>query len=308
MCFCNTIVTSKNMKQIYFDSVQQFNDYYGFETLHPLVSVVRYDKQYKVEECISHYGLYAIFLKENKGCQISYGRTKYDFDEMTVTTFSPGQAIRVEPVPGVEYPKWTAIVFHPDLLARTSLGKNISRYEFFSYTSNEALHLSTGEIEIFRGVLDMVSQELRRSIDKHSRELIVSNIELLLNYCLRFYDRQFVTREEINHTVVKKFEALLKDYIATKAWREGLPMVAYFADKCCLSSGYFGELVRVETGRTAKDFISDHLLAAAKQLLNDESLTVTQVGQRLGFEYSQHFVRFFKTHTGKTPNQYRAAV
>lgn len=296
------------MKQIYFDSVQQFNEQYGFETLHPLVSVVRFDKLHEVEECVTHYGLYALFLKENKGCLLSYGRTKYDFDEMTVTSFAPGQTIHVSPMSGVKYPKWTAIVFHPDLLARTSLGRNISRYEFFSYSSNEALHLSAGEIEIFRGVLDMISQELRRSIDKHSRDLIVSNIELLLNYCLRFYDRQFVTREEINHSVVKKFDTLLKDYIATKAEREGLPTVAYFADKCCLSNGYFSELVKVETGRTAKDFIAARLLAAAKELLNDESLTITRVGQRLGFEYSQHFVRFFKAHTGKTPTQYRAAV
>lgn len=296
------------MKQIYFDTVQQFNEQYGFETLHPLVSVARFDKPHEVEECVTHYGLYALFLKENKGCQLSYGRTKYDFDEMTVTSFAPGQTIHVSPMSGVKYPKWTAIVFHPDLLARTSLGRNISRYEFFSYSSNEALHLSAGEIEIFRGVLDMISQELRRSIDKHSRDLIVSNIELLLNYCLRFYDRQFVTREEINHSVVKKFDMLLKDYIATKAEREGLPTVAYFADKCCLSNGYFSELVKVETGRTAKDFIAARLLAAAKELLNDESLTITRVGQRLGFEYSQHFVRFFKAHTGKTPTQYRAAV
>ncbi|MBQ7869786.1 MAG: AraC family transcriptional regulator [Prevotella sp.] len=296
------------MKQIYFDTVQQFNEQYGFETLHPLVSVARFDKPHEVEECVTHYGLYALFLKENKGCQLSYGRTKYDFDEMTVTSFAPGQTIHVSPMSGVKYPKWTAIVFHPDLLARTSLGRNISRYEFFSYSSNEALHLSAGEIEIFRGVLDMISQELRRSIDKHSRDLIVSNIELLLNYCLRFYDRQFVTREEINHSVVKKFDTLLKDYIATKAEREGLPTVAYFADKCCLSNGYFSELVKVETGRTAKDFIAARLLAAAKELLNDESLTITRVGQRLGFEYSQHFVRFFKAHTGKTPTQYRAAV
>lgn len=296
------------MKQIYFDTVQQFNEQYGFETLHPLVSVARFDKPHEVEECVTHYGLYALFLKENKGCQLSYGRTKYDFDEMTVTSFAPGQTIHVSPMSGVKYPKWTAIVFHPDLLARTSLDRNISRYEFFSYSSNEALHLSAGEIEIFRGVLDMISQELRRSIDKHSRDLIVSNIELLLNYCLRFYDRQFVTREEINHSVVKKFDTLLKDYIATKAEREGLPTVAYFADKCCLSNGYFSELVKVETGRTAKDFIAARLLAAAKELLNDESLTITRVGQRLGFEYSQHFVRFFKAHTGKTPTQYRAAV
>lgn len=295
------------MEEIHLDSVQAFNERYGFETLHPLVSVVRYDKTSEMEEYVVHYGLYALFLKENKGCQLSYGRTKYDFDEMTVTSFAPGQTIHVQPMPGVQNPKWTALVFHPDLLARTTLGRQVGRYEFFSYTSNEALHLSSGEVEIFRGVLAMIQQELRRAIDKHSRDLIVSNIELLLNYCLRFYDRQFVTREEINHSVVQKFEVLLKEYIATKATREGLPTVAYFADKCCLSNGYFGNLVRVETGQTAKEFIAGHLLAAAKQWLDDPSWSVSQVSQRLGFEYPQHFVRFFKARTGKTPTQYRSA-
>ena len=293
------------MQEIHLDTVQQFNERYGFETLHPLVSVVRYDRPQEVEESRVRYGLYALFLKENKGCQLSYGRTKYDFDEMTVTSFAPGQTIHVQPMPGVQYPKWTALVFHPDLLARSALGRNIGKYEFFSYFSSEALHLSVGEIEIFRGVLDMISQELHRSIDKHSRDLIVSNIELLLNYCLRFYDRQFVTREEMNHAVVRRFEQLLADYIRTQASSEGLPTVAYFADKCCLSTGYFGTLVKVETGRTAKDFIADHLLAAAKQLLDDGSLSVNQVSARIGFEYPQHFVRFFKAHTGKTPTQYR---
>ena len=296
------------MEEIYFDTVQQFNEKYGFETLHPLVSVARFDRQIQPSDYIVHYNIYAIFLKENKGCKLSYGRTKYDFDEMTVTNFAPGQTIHVEPVPEVQYPKWTALVFHPDLLSRTSLGKNMGRYEFFSYSSNEALHLSAREIEIFLNVLDMIKQELFRPIDKHSRELIVSNIELLLNYCLRFYDRQFVTRGEINHAVVKKLETLLKEYIDTKAIDCGLPTVAYFADKCCLSNGYFGELVRVETGRTAKDFISDHLVASAKQLLNDDSLTVSMVSRHLGFEYPQHFVRFFKARTGKTPTQYRSVV
>ena len=296
------------MHEIHIDTVQQFNEHYGFETLHPMVSVVRYDKPQEVEECLVRYGLYALFLKENKGCQLSYGRTKYDFDEMTVTTFAPGQNVHVEPMPGVQFPKWTALVFHPDLLARSSLGRNIDKYEFFSYSSNEALHLSAGEIEIFRSVLDMISQELHRSIDKHSRDLIVSNIELLLNYCLRFYDRQFVTREEINHDVVRRFERMLTDYIQTQASREGLPTVAYFANKCCLSTGYFGTLVKVETGRTAKDFIADRLLTAAKQLLDDSSLSVNEVGMQLGFEYSQHFIRFFKAHTGMTPTQYRVAL
>lgn len=293
------------MRDFHFNTVQEFNDYYGLETLHPLVSVVRFNKPAKVEEAMYHYGLYALFLKENKGCKLSYGRTEYDFDEMTVTSFAPGQVIHVEPNPEVIIPKWTAIVFHPNLLNRTSLGKNISRYEFFDYTSNEALHLSVAEIEIFRGVLSMIQQELNRSIDKHSKELIVNNIELLLNYCLRFYDRQFITREEINHSVVKKFTALLDQYIANQAQQEGFPSVAYFADKCCYSPKYFGELVKTETGRTAKDFISDRMLSAAKQLLNDESLSIKAVSQQLGFEYPQHFVRFFKAKTGQTPSDYR---
>lgn len=298
------------MQDVYLDSVQDFNDHFGLETLHPLVSVVSYehDRGHRVMETTYHYGLYALFLKENKGCKMSYGRTPYDFDEMTVTSFAPGQVVHVEPAPGVEFPKWTAIVFHPDLLKRTQLGRNISRYEFFDYTSSEALHLSVGEIEIFRGVLSLIQQELHRSIDKHSRELIVSNIELLLNYCLRFYDRQFVTREEINHSVVKKFITLLDQYLAGQAQHEGFPSVAYFADKCCYSSKYFGELVKTETGRTAKDFINDRMLRAAKQLLSDETLSIKMVSQKLGFEYSQHFVRFFKMKTGQTPTEYRRTV
>ena len=224
---------------------------------------------------------------------------------MTVTSFAPGQSINVEPIPGVPFAKYTVLAFHPELLNRTQLGKNISRYEFFDYTSNEALHLSAAEVNIFRDVLSMIKQELQHPIDRHSRELIVSNIELLLNYCLRFYDRQFITREEINHSVVKKFISLLDEYIARQAMREGLPTVAYFADKCCYSPKYFGELVKTETGRTAKSLISDRLLSAARQLLVDETLSITQISQHLGFEYPQHFVRFFKAQTGKTPSEYR---
>ena len=295
------------MEEVFLNTVQDFNDYQRVETLHPLVSVVHVENTEHIKECVMHYGLYAIYLKENKGCKLSYGRTPYDFDEMTVTSFAPGQVVKVEPNPDVPFAKFTALVFHPDLLNRTALGRQISRYEFFGYSSTEALHLSAQEVEVFRGVLAMIEQELHRAIDKHTRELIVSNIELLLNYCLRFYDRQFITREEINHSVVKKFIELLDDYIATKAMRDGLPTVAYFADKCCLSSGYFGNLVRVETGSTAKDIIADHVLVYAKQLLNDEALTITMISNRLGFEYPQHFVRFFKSHTGKTPSAYRNA-
>ena len=293
------------MQEVFLNTIQDFNNYQGVETLHPLVSVVHVENTEHIKECVMHYGVYAIYLKENKGCKLSYGRTPYDFDEMTVTSFAPGQVVNVEPNPDVPFAKFTALVFHPDLLNRTALGRQISRYEFFGYSATEALHLSAQEVEVFRSVLAMIEQELHSAIDKHTRELIVSNIELLLNYCLRFYDRQFITREEINHSVVKKFIGLLDDYIATKALRDGLPTVSYFAEKCCLSGGYFGNLVRMETGRTAKDIISDHLLAHAKQLLNGEELTITMISNRLGFDYPQHFVRFFKSHTGKTPSAYR---
>lgn len=201
------------MEDIHFNSVQEFNDYYGFETLHPLVSVVHYDKQVPITESMVHYGLYAIYLKENKGCKMSYGRTEYDFDDMTITSFEPGQVLHVE----------------------------------------QALY------------------------------------------------------GEINHSVVKQFLGLLDEYICDKAETKGLPTVAYFADKCCLSTGYFSTLVKSETGRTAKDHINERILLKAKELLQMESTSVSQISQLLGFEYPQHFIRFFKGMTGKTPAQWRAA-
>lgn len=297
------------MKEIRLDTIQQANDYYGATTFHPLVTVVHIEREvntmplkYQV-----HYGLYAIWLKETKACNLSYGRTPYDFDEQTVTSFEPGQTLTVEVTNQSIRPRCVGLLFHPDFLRRTNLGRNIQRYEFFSYSSNEALHLSNSEVAIFKQVLDMIETELQHPIDNHTRELIVSNIELLLNYCLRFYDRQFITREEINHSVVKQFDKLLKEYIKNDAQTEGLPSVNYFADKCCLSTGYFGQLVKTETGRTAKDFINDRLLTAAKELLSNDSLSVSQISEMLGFDYPQHFTRFFKQHTGMTPKEYLKA-
>ena len=297
------------MEEIKFDTIQQVNDHYGITTLHPLVTVVHLERidYTAAAKAQVHYGVYAIWLKETKGCNLSYGRTPYDFDEQTVTSFEPGQTVTVEMTDRSVRPKCVGLLFHPDFLNPTNLGRNIRRYEFFSYSSTEALHLSESEVVVFKQVLDMIESELKHPIDNHTRELIVSNIELLLNYCLRFYDRQFITREEINHSVVKQFDLLLREYIKDKALTHGLPTVNYFADKCCLSTGYFGQLVKTETGRTAKDFINDHLLAAAKEQLNDEHLSITQVAESLGFEYPQHFVRFFKQRTGMTPKEYRNA-
>ncbi len=294
------------MIDINFDSIQHINDHYGVETLHPLVTVLHLDKGVGEKMDLRfNYGVYALWLKETKGCNISYGRTLYDFDEMCLVCFAPGQQVNVSFDDTSVIPKCVGLLFHPDLLKQTNLGANISRYEFFDYTSTEALHLSSSEIVLFKQVVETIEQELHHAIDKHTRDLIVSNIELLLNYSLRFYDRQFVTRQEINHNVVKKFLLLLDEYIKEKAEHDGLPTVAYFAEKCCLSTGYFGTLVKTETGRTAKDVINNRLLVRAKELLQSDILSVSQVSQYLGFEYPQHFIRFFKSLTGKTPSQWR---
>lgn len=299
------------MEEISFDTIQQVNDYYGAETLHPLVSVVHIERStaMTVSKYRIHYGVYAIWLKETKGCNLSYGRTPYDFDAQTVTSFEPGQTVTVETTNSTTIrPRCVGLLFHPDFLRRTNLGRNMRRYEFFSYSSTEALHLSDSEVDVFRQLLSMIEAELHHAIDSHSRELIVTNIELLLNHCLRFYDRQFISREEINHSVVQQFDSMLRDFIKNKAASDGLPTVNYFADKCCLSTGYFGQLIKTETGRTAKDFINDRLVSAAKEYLNDTNLAVNQVSELLGFEYPQHFVRFFKQHTGTTPTQFRKAI
>lgn len=293
------------MKEIYIDTVQAFNDYHGVETLHPLVSVVNFCGEKAVESAKIHFGIYVLFLKETKGCKLSYGRTPYDFDEMTVTSFAPGQTVNVEDNPDVPYKKAIALAFHPDFLAHTPLGQQISNYSFFNYTSNEALHLSSREIETYRNVLDMIESELEQNIDKYTRKVIVSNIQLLLDYCLRFYDRQFVTRELINHSVVLKFEQLLNEYLDKQSERMGLPSVQYFADKCCLSSNYFSELVKAETGIPAKVYINEKLVNKAKELLSHDVLSIQQVSDKLGFKYVQHFTRFFKAQTNQSPKEWR---
>lgn len=293
------------MKVINIDSIQAFNDYHGVETLHPLVSVINFEGEAAVNTAKIHFGIYVLFLKETKGCKLSYGRTPYDFDEMTVTSFAPGQTVMVEDNPDVPYKKVIALAFHPDFLKRTPLGQQIGNYNFFNYSSNEALHLSSREIETYRNVVSMIESELDHNIDKYTHKVIVSNIQLLLDYCLRFYDRQFVTRELINHSVVLKFEQQLNAYLDKISEREGLPTVQYFADKCCLTSSYFSELVKAETGLSAKVYINEKLLSKAKELLSLENLSIQQVSSRLGFKYVQHFTRFFKTQTNLSPTEWR---
>lgn len=294
-------------KVINLDSVDQYNGLYGLETLHPLVSVVNLTKATRnINHVQMNYGLYALFLKQSKSCDIRYGRQSYDYQEGTIVSFAPNQVVTVEAVNEEVNPQVYGIVFHPDLIRGTSLAKNIKNYTFFSYAVNEALHLSDQEREIVIDCLKKISIELEHGIDKHSKALIATNIELLLNYCMRFYERQFITRNEENRNSLTKFDQLLNEYFDGQLpMQEGLPSVKYFADKVCLSPNYFGDMVKKETGKTPQELIQSKVLELAKENMLETDQTVSQIAYALGFQYPQHLCRLFKKHVGCTPNEFR---
>lgn len=291
---------------IRLDAVAQYNQLFGLETLHPLVSVVDLSKATLFPTHFRiNYGVYALFLKDTKCGDIRYGRSTYDYQEGTVVCFAPGQVVTTEIEEGVR-PAARGILFHPDIIRGTSLGKEINQYAFFSYDSTEALHLSEQEKEIILDCLDKIELELEHSIDKHSKRLISRNIELLLDYCMRFYERQFTTRAEVNKDILVRFEQLLDAYFEDEQLRrEGLPTVKYFADKVCLSPNYFGDLIKKETGKTAQENIQNKIISLAKDWILGTDKTVSQIAYELGFQYSQHFNRIFKKSVGHTPNEYR---
>ena len=295
------------MKEVIkLDTVDQYNRLFGLETLHPLVSIVNLSEAPRFPTHFTmNYGVYALFLKNVKCGDIRYGRQTYDYQEGTVTSFAPGQVVEVEMQQGVK-PNAHGLLFHPDLIKGTSLGQDIKHYSFFSYTSAEALHLSEEEKGIFIDCLEKIKMELQRRIDKHSKRLISRNIELLLDYCMRFYERQFITRSESNKSVLVKFETLLDDYFQSdKLQTDGLPSVKYFADKVFLSPNYFGDLIKKETGKSAQEYIQNRMIDLAKEMIAGTEKTVSQIAYELGFQYSQHFNRIFKKNVGYTPGEYR---
>lgn len=294
-------------KIIKLDSVDQYNHLYGLETLHPLVSVIDLTK---VTETLNHvqihYGLYALFLKQAKTCDIKYGRQSYDYQEGTIVSFAPGQSVTVSTIGKEVSPQVHGILFHPDLIRGTSLAKSIKDYTFFSYAVNEALHLSDQEKEIVMDCFKKISIELEHAVDVHSKSLIAMNIELLLNYCMRFYERQFITRNDAGRDSLTKFEQLLNEYFRSELpMQEGLPTVKYFADKVCLSANYFGDMIKKETGKTPQEHIQTKVLQLAKESIMETDQTVSQIAYALGFQYPQHLSRLFKKHVGCTPNEYR---
>ena len=295
------------MKEVIkLDTVDQYNRLFGLETLHPLVSVVNLSEATRFPTHFTmNYGVYALFLKNVKCGDIRYGRQIYDYQEGTVTSFAPGQVVEVDMLQGVR-PNAYGLLFHPDLIKGTSLGQDIKHYSFFSYDSTEALHLSEQEKRIILDCMEKIQIELEHGIDKHSKLLISKNIELLLDYCMRFYERQFTTRVEANKDVLVKFEELIDEYFQNEQLRmEGLPTVKYFADRICLSPNYFGDLIKKETGKSAQEYIQNKIMDLAKEWILGTNKSVSQIAYELGFQYSQHFSRMFKKNVGCTPNEYR---
>jgi AraC family transcriptional activator of pobA len=294
-------------KIVRFETITDYNAYNKNGTLHPLVSVIDFSKADPRQGSKVYYGFYAVFLKEVKCGDLMYGKNTYDYQEGTLVFFAPGQVSAVSNNGEIFQPKGYGLVFHPDLIHGTSLGKHIQDYTFFGYQSHEALHVSERERKIVLDCFSKIDYELEHSIDKHSKRLIVSNIELFLDYCIRFYDRQFITRDKVHAGILEKFESLLNEYFQTdKPQTIGLPSVGYCAEELNLSTGYFGDLIKKETGKSAQEYIQTKIIDVAKEKISDQGKSVSEIAYALGFKYPQHFTRLFKQKIGQSPNEYRS--
>lgn len=294
-------------KILHIENVCDYNAQLGVETLHPLVSVVDMAQAHPIRHTRQTFGFYAIFLKEVMCGDMIYGRQYYDYQEGTLVCLAPGQVIGFEDNGEVFQPKGWALVFHPDLIRGTALGQHIREYSYFSYEVNEALHLSERERELVIDCMQKIRHELEHAIDRHSKRLITINIEVLLDYCLRFYERQFITRGHVNRDVLTGFERLLNDYFADdRPQRDGVPTVRWCAEQLHLSANYFGDLVKKETGKSAQEYIQLKVIEIAKERIFEPGRSISEVAYGLGFRYPQHFTRLFKKVVGCSPNEYRS--
>ena len=297
----------ENTKEmIVIDSVDRYNEIFGLETRHPLVSIIDLAKSTTwPTRAWFRYEVYALYLKNVKCGDIKYGRQYYDYQDGTIVCFAPGQITDLEMLPNIQ-PNAHGILFHPDLIRGTALGQEIKKYSFFSYEINEALHISEEERQTVMDCLQKITIELEHSIDKHSRRLICANIGLLLDYCMRFYERQFDTRNGVNKDIIVRFEHLLNEYFEGDApQKQGLPSVKYFADKVFLSANYFSDMVRKQTGKTVSEYIQDKMIGLVKEQLLSTDKTTSQIAYEIGFQYPQHLSRMFKRIVGITPNKFR---
>lgn len=292
---------------ITIDSICEYSKLRGEETLHPLVTILDYENLKALKPATYNFGFYAVYLKETVCGDLVYGKQKYDYQEESLVCVAPNQILKVEySFPDI-HPKGKVLLFHPDFVHGTALGKIMTDYSFFSYSSNEALHLSTQERNMVFEMLENIKIELKRNIDKHTKTLIISSIQLLLNYANRFYDRQFITREHINKGILERFENLLNSYFSSEDLQlVGLPTVGFCADELHLSANYFGDLIKKETGSSAQDYILTKVIDLAKERVFDFEKSISEISYELGFKYPQHFNRLFKKRVGVTPNEYRS--
>ena len=278
------------------------------KSTHPLITIIDTEKLAYGEEAVGmrfSSGLFCIALKDSN-CGIDYGRNSYDFDDGVLIFTAPDQIITVKKPQELNQVKGWMLYFHPDLIRKTTLGEKIDSFNFFNYEVNEALHLSDQEQNVLSQIVELIKNEIKERIDNHSQQVLVSNIELLLNYSVRFYERQFNTRSASNLDAVAKVEILLKDYYKENALIDkGQPTIQYLANQCHLSPSYLSDLLAKETGRSAKDHINDFLVEKAKNLLLSSTDSISGIAYTLGFNYPHYFGRLFKQKTGKTPQEYR---
>ena len=288
-------------------SVKDYNDNLGVTTLHPLVSVVDMSELECIRHSLKHFGFYCIILK-HLGCgDVAYGRSTYDYNDGSLIFVAPNQMAGANDGKVSYDTKGWILMFHPDLLRNTYLEHSMNRYTFFDYSSNEALHLSEQEREIIIGYFCNIRRELHHPTDDYTNRNIILNIEALLNNCMRFYERQFISRKNENNKIMEQLTYLLEEYLLSgKSQQYGLPTVAWCADNLHLSSNYFGDLVKKYSGRTAQEFIKSTIVDYAKLLLANNSYQVNEIAYKLGFKYPQHFSRLFKHIEGVSPSQYRS--
>lgn len=295
----------KATETLKLDSIDAYNRLFGLTTYHPLVTVIDLKKATKrFDRLRMDYGVYALYLKNGVNCTLKYGREYYDYQEGTVVCFSPGQVIDVDITGEPVAPDVVGLMFHPDLICGTPLAEKIGKFSYFRYSQKEALHLSEKERAIFMDCLDKIREETEHPVDIHSADLISANIQVLLEYLSRFYDRQFITRHCVNSSVVANFEKELTEIYSGGVLTE-IPKVSYFAAKANLTPGYFGDLIKRATGSTPQEIISLHLVAEAKRRLASTDSDISVIAYDLGFQYPQHFTRLFKRVTGKSPSIFR---